>query len=115
MAFEGESTRPSVWVVTVYENDAVIQFASLSLDGIAGFLWKRKFRWYDDFALDEGHEISIPTDLFGLFDGIQLETLEAVTDEWNGEAHLGPFGPVVNGKDTGFELFVHLTRLTIHP
>ena len=113
----GPRERPSVWVVTVFENDTPVQRAAMSLEGIANFLWKRKFVWIDEWHLDDGPDLGIPDELRTLFEGIQLDTMEAAvtSDAWDGHATLGPFGPVVQGVDTGLEVCVHLSRLNVHP
>jgi len=103
--------RPTVGVLTLYENDSVLQRVSLSLEGIRSVLWKRKFMWIDEWNLDEGTHIHIPAELQSLF-----HLVESLDDE-NPPLHadLGTWGPVIDGKDTGFAVYMHLSRHKLYP
>ena len=106
-----------VWVVLVHENQTTHVRVSKSLDSIASFLWKRKWIWIDEWHLDDGPELSIPEDLASSLESFHADAMQKFVSspDWSGEAHVGPLGPVVDGKETGFQVFVHLLRLRMFP
>jgi hypothetical protein len=85
----------------------------MSLEGIANFLYKRKFMWIDAWGLDGVHGIQIPENLVGLFEAIKLDNLQSFVedDSWDGNGCLGPYG----GEECGFAVFVHLSYLVLYP
>jgi hypothetical protein len=105
------NSRPWVWVLTLYENDFVVRHVSVSLQGIRGVLWKRKFMWIDEWNLDAGRRIDIPEELESLF-----EFVESLHDDNPPSVDdVGTWGPVLDGNDTGFAVRLQLSRHKVYP
>lgn len=107
--------RPTVWVITCYENDRVHRRVSLSLDSLHGFLWKRKWMWLDTWFDMECE--STPEELWSLEDAVSLDGLRETVMQscFDGEAHLGTWGPIIQGRDTGLTVRLHLSFNKVFP